>query len=79
MMPIQIALKFDLRPAFDNLQQEQCGKASVCMEEDKMLTLDLSTRGEHEVGGQIRLFESNQATFARVQDAIVVTNLCSLY
>jgi hypothetical protein len=39
-----------------------------------MLTVDLSTGGEHEVGGQIGLFESNQATFARHKDAIVVTN-----
>jgi len=30
-----------------------------------MLTVDLSAGGEHEVAGQIRLFESNQATFAR--------------
>jgi hypothetical protein len=33
-----------------------------------MLTVDLNTRGEHEVGGQIGLFESNQATFSRHQE-----------
>ena len=35
------------------------------MEENKVLTVDLSTGGEHEVGGQISLFESNQAAFSR--------------
>jgi hypothetical protein len=40
--------------------------------------VDLNTRGEHEVGGQIGLFESNQATFSRHQDATVVTNVCRL-
>ena len=44
-----------------------------------MLTVDLSTRGEHEVGGQIRLFESNQATFVMHQDATVVTNVGRLH
>jgi hypothetical protein len=73
---VKMALKVDLRPAFDHLEQEQCRKASVCMAEDKVLTVDLSTRGAHEVGGQIWLFESDQAAFARRKDAIMVTNGC---
>jgi hypothetical protein len=44
-----------------------------------MFTVDLSTRGVHEVGGQIRLFESNQAAFARHQDATVVRNAFRLH
>ena len=69
-----LALQFDFRPALDNLQREQCSNTSIGMEEDKMLTMDLSPRGEHEVGGQTRCFESNQETFARHKNAVVVTH-----
>jgi hypothetical protein len=39
-----------------------------------MLTVDLSTGGEHGVDGEIGLFESNQTTFTRHKDAAMVTN-----
>jgi len=37
-----------------------------------MLTMDLSTGGNHELCAQIRWFEPNQATFANHQDATLV-------
>jgi hypothetical protein len=38
------------------------------MEENEMLTMELSTRGDHEMRGHIRSFEPNQVCFDRHQD-----------
>jgi hypothetical protein len=58
-------IEFKFRPSFCNFQEKQGSKFAVCSEEDKMLPMDLSPRGNDGVEDLFRSFEPNQVQLVR--------------